>query len=178
MRRHPPMPANILDVWPYIEWLDRAVWKSPGKEPLIPGPVFRRLSADRKILTHWLCYAMDAQMDYRRLWAFGGPVVAELAEEYTARRADPLDVLLSFASEPKKRSSIARLNARRQTSSENELGITPRYSWMLFSIAATLVTLDHFDRSLIAYLARHAGFLSFEHSQLAPRMAFLLDLLT
>jgi hypothetical protein len=50
---------------------------------------------------------------------------------------------------------------------------------MLFSIAVTLMTLDHFSRSLIAYLSRCEDFPLLQGvDQIPERITFLLHLLT
>src|SRR5262249_11080662 len=62
---------------------------------------------------------------------------------------------------------------------EGKLAVTPRYSFMLFSISTTLVTLNAFDRSLSRYLAQNKGFFtSFPAEDIPGRIAFLLHLLT
>src|SRR5258708_1637671 len=121
---------------------------------------------------------MDAQMDYRRLWTFGGPVITELVEAYSSRRESPLDVLTRFA-DLRRTNKVSTLVAKRQRASDNTLQVTPRYSWMLFSIATTLVTLDQFGRSFSAYLSTYESFFaSCEVGQIPERIAFLLYLLT
>jgi hypothetical protein len=44
------------------------------------------LSADEKLLTHWLCYITDRQMPFERIWDVGGYVLSHLVHGYTADR--------------------------------------------------------------------------------------------
>jgi hypothetical protein len=170
-------PDNFVEVWRYIDWLDRAYYARLPKDALIPGPVFERLDPDKKVLAHWLTYIMDAQMDARRLWTFGGPVVAELVEAYSTSR-NPIAALTKFSVEPRQSGKVATLAAKRQKADGERLKITPRYSSMLFSLATTLVTLGRYKRSLTVYLARNRGFLSCEPKDIPERIAFLLYLLS
>jgi len=42
------------------------------------------LTADEKLLTHWLSYIMDRQMPFQRIWDIGGYVVSHLVRAFTA----------------------------------------------------------------------------------------------
>jgi hypothetical protein len=168
-------PTNLVEVWPYIDWLDRAHYRQAP----IPGPVYKRLSADQKVLVHWLCYILARQTDYRRVWSDGGPAIAELVEAYASPRGRPLDVLREFACQPATGRKIAPIRAKRQVIADEALSFTPRYSDMLFSMAITLVTLDRFGRSVAGYLWQHEKFLlSSGVDELPKRIAFLFDVLT
>ena len=172
-------PDNLVDVWRYVAWLDQAAYRVSATAPMMPGPVFQRLSADRKILSHWLCYTMDAQTDFRFVWWRGGPVISELVEAYCAARNDPLDVLEGFLKKADAPGKVRSLVARRQLADDStKLEFTPRYTWMLLSIATTMVLLHDFENSIAVYLARKKAFLSCEATEIPHRIAFLLYLLT
>lgn len=40
------------------------------------------LDNDTKLLTHWLCYIADRQMDFKRIWDVGGFIFSELVHKY------------------------------------------------------------------------------------------------
>jgi len=42
------------------------------------------LTDDEKLLTHWLCYITDRQMQFERIWDIGGYVISHLVRTYTA----------------------------------------------------------------------------------------------
>jgi hypothetical protein len=42
------------------------------------------LTADEKLLIHWLCYITDRQMPFKRIWDIGGYVISHLVRTYTA----------------------------------------------------------------------------------------------
>jgi len=170
-------PENLVKVWPYIEWLDQAVYRASWSQPLIPGPVFQRLVPDQKILAHGLCYTMDKQTPYRRVWEIAGPIMAELVEEYSTSRQSPLDRLAGFCPESALSGHLPRFKAKTQVAIEKLL-FTPRFPETLFSIAVTLAVLNHFCRSLTKYLLWHCDFLACDASVIAPRIAFLFDLLS
>ncbi len=69
----------ILDVF---SALDDVRWKNPLNYNLI-NYCTEDLSADEKLLTHWLCYIMDRQMPFQRIWDIGGYVVSHLVRVYT-----------------------------------------------------------------------------------------------
>jgi hypothetical protein len=107
-------------------------------------------------------------------WTYNG----ELVDEYSAIEDNPFGILAGFAPGPTPLGSLPTLNAKRQVEGER-LKFTPRYPEMLFSIAVTLTILDDFDRNLMKYLYQYQDFLSVEEAgQIAPRVAFLFDLLT
>ncbi len=41
------------------------------------------LTEAEKLLTHWLCYIMDRQMPFERIWDIGGYVISHLVHTYT-----------------------------------------------------------------------------------------------
>ncbi|MBC7076467.1 MAG: hypothetical protein H5T98_10500 [Syntrophomonadaceae bacterium] len=42
------------------------------------------LTDDEKLLTHWLCYIMDRQMPFERIWAIGGYIISHLVHSYVS----------------------------------------------------------------------------------------------
>lgn len=42
------------------------------------------LTAEEKLLTHWLCYITDRQMPFQRVWNVGGYVISQIVRVYSA----------------------------------------------------------------------------------------------
>jgi len=57
------------------------------------------LTADEKLLTHWLCYIMDRQMPFERIWDIGGYAISHLVRTYTGNPDKEVweDVLAPYA---------------------------------------------------------------------------------
>lgn len=65
------------EIFDITNFFDDARWKNKDNYNLIN--FFRDgLSNDSKILTHWICYITDRQMNFRRIWDVGGFVFSEL----------------------------------------------------------------------------------------------------
>jgi len=64
-------------IFKIMSFYDRARWNSPTNYNLLN--VFNEnISNDSKLLTHWLCYITDRQMDYKRIWDIGSFIFSEL----------------------------------------------------------------------------------------------------
>ena len=68
-------------------WLDLARWHSAANYTLI-NYCTDDLTADEKLLTHYLCYITDRQMPFERVWDVGGYVISQLVRIYTRFGAD------------------------------------------------------------------------------------------
>jgi len=63
--------------------LDEIRWARSSNYNLI-NYCRRDLTADEKLLTHWLSYIMDRQMPFQRIWDVGGYVISHLVRAFTA----------------------------------------------------------------------------------------------
>ncbi len=63
--------------------LDQIRWSHDTNYNLINYCV-EDLTADEKLLTHWLCYIVDRQTPFRRIWDVGGYVISHLVHTYTS----------------------------------------------------------------------------------------------
>lgn len=151
-------------------------------ESPIPGPVFEQLPPDQQVLTHWLCYITDAQRPYQQVWEEGGPVFAELVREYARGRMAPLAVLERFSRPAKEGRKVDILSSQLQRVGGEKISFAPRYGMHLFSVAATLATLQDYGRSLAGYLAANWSFCQEASGEDGDdpvhRAAFLLHLLS
>ncbi len=62
--------------------LDEIRWSTSANYNLINYSQ-EDLTPDEKLLTHWLCYIMDRQMPFLRIWEVGGYVISHLVRSYT-----------------------------------------------------------------------------------------------
>ena len=46
------------------------------------------LTADEKLLTHYLCYITDRRMPFQRIWDIGGYVISHIVRRYTSHPED------------------------------------------------------------------------------------------
>jgi len=150
---------------------------------LIPGPVFASLNACSQILTHWLCYITDQQRPWQDVWIRGGPIFAEVVQQYKniTTVEGVLDLLKAFTTSHRP-GSVDTLRSKHQTSQGQMITYTPRYGSHLLSIARTLNTLIDFDRNIACYLSSSASFIfessSSEDDSPALRVVFLLYVLS
>jgi len=71
--------SSILEIFSI---LDNIRWNEESNYNLIN--YFKDdLTDDEKILTHWLCYIMDRQMSFERIWDIGGYIISHLVHTYT-----------------------------------------------------------------------------------------------
>ncbi|MBS3821371.1 MAG: hypothetical protein KGY81_06385 [Phycisphaerae bacterium] len=74
-------PKRLADVLCVFAELDRIRWSDAANYNLIN--YWRDdLSADDKLLTHWLCYITDRQMSFLPVWEVGGYVISQLVSTY------------------------------------------------------------------------------------------------
>jgi hypothetical protein len=75
------MNKKLDKIFEIVSFYDKCRWEDAGNNNLIN---FYRdgLADDTKLLTHWLCYITDRQMDFQRIWDVGGFVFSELADKY------------------------------------------------------------------------------------------------
>ena len=72
---------NLEKIFRIVSFYDNCRW-SDAKNYNSINFYKEGLDDDTKLLTHWLCYITDRQMDFERIWDVGGFVFSELAEKY------------------------------------------------------------------------------------------------
>jgi len=176
--------GKLVKAWPIVKWLDDARWSKGASKSLIAGRVFESLSLSGKILSHWLGYITDQQRPWQDVWMMGGPIFAEVVQQYenTARADDVLDLLLEFTS-INTEGKVDEFFSKQQKIENQSISYTPRYGTHMHSIARTLNTLVKFNRNIVNYISSNASFI-FKHSswEAVPsptkRIAFLLYMLS
>jgi len=124
-----------------VEWLDEARWKDSGWWEGWKHESVCNLSADQKVLAHWVTYVTDMQMPAKLVWGRGLPVFGTIVKQY-ADGADPANVLRDKL--------VERESGRVHTLKVGEdLKFTPRYSKQYDEIERTLKILVEYDRSLV-----------------------------
>lgn len=80
----------LNEIFKIISFYDEARWNSVANYNLIN---FYKddLCDDTKLLTHWLCYISDRQMEFERIWEVGGFVYSELSDNFKTQKT--LDLL-------------------------------------------------------------------------------------
>jgi hypothetical protein len=174
---------KLLRSWPIIKWLDDARWSKGASKSLIPGHVFQSLNPSGKILNHWLSYITDQQRPWQDVWMMGGPIFAEILEQYeSSTRADyALDLPLEFTSiNIEKKVDI--FSSKKQKIEGEKITYTPRYGSHMVSIARSLYILADFEGNIITYLSSNTPFIfrtsSVQADSSILRMAFLYYLLS
>ena len=174
---------KLIKAWPIVKWLDDARWSKGASKSLIPGPVFESLSPSGKILSHWLGYITDQQRPWQDVWMMGGPIFAEVVQQYenTTWADDVLDLLLEFTS-INAEGSVDIFSSKQQKIDGKTITYTPRFGSHMVSIAGTLYILADFEGNIITYLSSNIPFI-FESSSVQDdsptlRMAFLYYLLS
>ena len=174
---------KLLKAWPIVKWLDDARWSIGASGSLIPGPAFASLDSCSQILTHWLCYITDHQRPWEDVWRMGGPIFAEIVQQYKAVKVtkEVLDLLRSFtiSREPEK---VDRFQSHRQKIAGQGITYTPRFGAHLLSIARTLCILTAFKGNIIYYLSNNTPFIlspsSSSDDSPTRRLVFLLHILS
>lgn len=174
---------KLLKAWPLVKWLDNARWSTGASDPLIPGSVFAALDNSSQILTHWLCYITDQQRPYEDVWRMGGPIFAEIVQQYKTVKVttEVLDLLRSFTI-TRKPGQVDRFQSHHQKVAGQDITYTPRFGAHLLSIARTLCILTAFRGSIIYYLSDNTPFVlspSFScDDSPTRRLVFLLHMLS
>jgi len=70
---------RISKVFGITAFFDKARWEDPPYRLMNFQP--KELSADEKLLTHWLCYITDRQTDARRIWDVGAFIFSQIVEK-------------------------------------------------------------------------------------------------
>jgi len=74
-------PEKVKAILRAFASLDDIRWSSPTNYNLI-NYCSDDLTADEKLLTHWLCYITDRQMPFVRVWEIGGYVLSHLVRAF------------------------------------------------------------------------------------------------
>jgi len=82
-----------------ISELDKIRWEYPVNYSSVNSTLvnyaYPDLTADEKLLSHWLCYIADRQMSYRRIWEVGGYVFSHLARAYSRQPESDVSSIVS-----------------------------------------------------------------------------------
>lgn len=78
-------PSKLSEVLRIFSALDDVRWQDAGNYNLI-NYCKDDLTADEKLLTHWLCYIADRQTAFQRVWDVGGYVLSHLVKDFTHHR--------------------------------------------------------------------------------------------
>jgi hypothetical protein len=75
---------RLIKAFKIANFIDGVRWENEHAQMNFSEPNYYKddLDEDVKLLSHWLCYIADRQMDYRRIWVLGGFVFSELADVY------------------------------------------------------------------------------------------------
>lgn len=83
----------ILETFSY---LDDIRWKETSNYNLI-NYCCDDLTSDEKLLTHYLCYIIDRQMPFMRIWDIGGYIISHLVRVYTReKKRDVVKLLYNY----------------------------------------------------------------------------------
>jgi hypothetical protein len=88
-------PMALRRVLETFGQLDEIRWQDPASPNLIRYCA-DRLTDDEKLLTHWLCYIMDRQTPFQRVWDVGGYVLSHIVRAYSRERRDVWELLASY----------------------------------------------------------------------------------
>lgn len=156
---------KLRKAWPIIKWLDDARWNAAAWSSIIPpcgipGPVFRSLDAGGQLLAHWLCYIMDQQRPSEQVWNRGGPVIAEVVQEYLVeakQTEDVLDILSAFT-QSRGQGRVDEFTSRGEKFQGKTIRFTRIFGAHLLSIARTLALLLGYGNDLVCYLSANKHF--------------------
>jgi len=180
-------PEKMSAILNIFSKLDDIRWNGPGNYNLI-NYCRDDLTDDEKLLTHWLCYIVDRQMPFERIWDIGGYVLSNLVHGYTSNPDRDVRQLLKdyYEVDPKNgnltfKSRLESPNQRlsRYGISSGPVRFASRYiPEDLILIYRTLVILDkRANRSLATYMSHaFAEHLDFELE--VQRLAQILNQLT
>ncbi len=91
---HPDEMVRILEAFSYI---DEIRWEQPLNYDLI-NYYKQDLTADEKLLTHWLCNITNRQTPFRRVPDVGGYIISHLVHAYASQpQLSVLDLISSYA---------------------------------------------------------------------------------
>lgn len=173
---------KLLKVWEIIRWFDEVRWNEEEmKRELIPGPEFKTLTDDGKMLVHWLSYITDQQRPYQDVWRKGGPILAELVSTYKTNPNHSIDILKHFTRQSKKKDGIDSFQSKSQLLGGGNIEYTPRFGMHILSVARVLIILESYQRSFVKYLSDNWWFVqsseNIDGDNWVSRMAFILYLL-
>ena len=153
------------------------------------------LTADEKLLTHWLCYITDRQTPYQRIWEVGGYVVSHMVRAFcredsrTVRELfgsyffqgedDKLRLKCDFTENEASNARLARYGIKKEAGTADRVEFASRYpSDDLVRMYRTLEILaKHYEKSLALFIA--TSFRSEDdYRQAIRRMAAALNKLT
>jgi len=87
-------PKRLYAIFRIFSRLDDIRWSEESNYNLI-NYCRDDLTANEKLLTHWLCYITDRQMPFERVWDIGGYVISHIVHTYTEMLSEDMNDLLS-----------------------------------------------------------------------------------
>lgn len=182
---------KIISFYDDYRWADRHDDDLNGDDLINFFKNKEDLSADIKILTHWLCYITDRQMPFQRIWDVGGFVFSELVYEVKNQNSlNPLnpqdeDSFVKRETDSDKYTFISKSTAdnnkiwRRYDISENKrVKFKSRFVPSdYFAILSTFVFLEDYDFSFSKFI-KEMYCKNIDNNDFIKRILFSLYLLT
>lgn len=153
----------------YVRWKDKKAIQNAN----VINYFRQDLTPDKKLLTHWLCYIMDRQMSFRRIWTIGGYIISHLVHAYMKNpKKKPLscleDYTYTYTDTKGKNKRKLRVKMPRDNQRLERLGLLTDEEELIFSsrympedlrrIYRTLAILDKkADRSLARFISDALG---------------------
>jgi len=194
---------TIRDIFEITNFIDNSRWHTATNYNLI-NFYKEDLSNDTRLLTHWLCYITDRQMEFERIWDIGGFIFSDLVDQIKATKSLQLlnpqtpssffvkrrDYLYKDQFKFKKENYEKYLFVSHQKVSNNSIlleyefkehtspfFISRYYPSDYLSILYTLTILQDYDFNLTRYIIRLLNFLR-KDDQLISKVLFGLYLLS
>lgn len=94
------MEPRNTNLFRFVDYIDKARWNSIYIDDNYYTPNFfkKNLDDDTILLTHWLCYITDRQMDFRRCWDVGGYIFSKLVQTWKTNETN-IETLLNLNGE-------------------------------------------------------------------------------
>jgi len=184
---------NKLDkIFEIVSFYDKCRWSDTKNYNMI-NFYKAGLDDDTKLLTHWLCYIMNRQVEFRRVFDIGGFVISELTDKYKLlSNKDGIGELLnSFIQEDKNDSKDKYmlvctekpnkkiLNDYPDISKDKVVNFKSRFFPSdYYNIRYTLDLLDEYEKSLTYFIAQAYRNNKNDKEHLIQKILFSLHLLT
>ena len=177
-------PGKMTLILNTFSWLDEIRWASIGNYNSI-NYAHRDLTADEKLLTHWLCYITNRQMAFQSVFDVAGYVFSDLVRAYTSNRRQRVLATLDTYLRVKGRTWRLACTIHRPNTILGRYGMTTEASFAsrympddLVRICRTLEILNAVSgRSLSRFLVKHIDWTQ-DHLHVIPQIAHSLNQLT
>ena len=157
-------PEKMMNILETFAKLDEIRWNASTNYNLI-NYCRNDLSADEKLLTHYLSYIMDRQMPFQRIWNIGGYVISHLVRTFKSNPNTSVhDIVYGYIKQNKKvYLECPRVESNNRLASYGINGETVQFASRYMPedavlIYRTLLILDKTsDRSLARFMAEAVG---------------------